>query len=122
MCVCTTQIVFTKSLTASHQNACFSGNAIRVALLYSGLMSTNIQAFHLQQFGRIPHGCKKIVFLRDTQFGFPDYMFSDKTQTDLIDQLHQFKEGRCVYRSLFTSICSVCGEFHYTVFRDYTVK
>ena len=54
----------------------FSTNAIRVALPYSGFMSTNIQAIHLQK--NQPHTslCKNFVFFHDRRFWFPDYLLN----------------------------------------------
>ena len=89
----TTQIVFSKSLLAPIQNACFPRNAIRVALLYNGFMLTDIQAFHIQKFSRISLGCKNFVFLHDTQFGFPDY----DAEVSIIG-LHDYKFGHVHYQ------------------------
>ena len=43
------------------------------ALLYSGFISSTIQTINIQNSNRIPFGCKKYVFLHDTQLWFPDY-------------------------------------------------
>ena len=57
----------------AYKNAFFLQNAILVALLYSGFISSTIQTISIQNSNRIPFGCKKCVFLHDTRLWFPDY-------------------------------------------------
>ena len=54
------------------QKCIFRRNAILVALLYSGFISSTIQTISIQNSNRIPFGCKTCVFLNDTWLWFPD--------------------------------------------------
>ena len=58
----------------AYKKCIFQRNAILVALLYSGFISSTILTISIKNFSRIPFGCKKCVFLHDTRLWFPDYM------------------------------------------------
>ena len=57
----------------AYKKCIFQRNAILVALLYSGFISSTILTISIKNFSRIPFGCKKCVFLHDTRLWFPDY-------------------------------------------------
>ena len=60
----------------AYKKCIFQRNAILVALLYSGFISSTILTISIKNFSRIPFGCKKCVFLHDTRLWFPDYYCS----------------------------------------------
>ena len=57
----------------AYKKCIFPRNAILVALLYSGFISSTIYTISIQNSSRILFGCKKCVFLHDTGLWFPDY-------------------------------------------------
>ena len=57
----------------AYKKIIFPRNAILVALLYSGFISSTIKTISIQNSSCIPFGCKKCVFLHDTRLWFPDY-------------------------------------------------
>ena len=57
----------------AYKKCIFPRNAILVALLYSGFISSTILTISIQNSSRIPFRCKKCVFLHDTRLWFPDY-------------------------------------------------
>ena len=57
----------------AYKKCIFPRNAILVALLYSGFISSTIKTISIQNSIRIPFGCKKCLFLHDTRLWFPDY-------------------------------------------------
>ena len=102
--MCTTQILFLKSLTASHTKCMFSMkcNSCRIAIQwfhvsrYSGIpytkiqpyfMLAGIQAFHIQKFSCISLGCNLLCFCMILNFGSPTKWLSWYRLTETADHV-----------------------------------
>ena len=113
MSVCTTQILFSKSLTASHTKCMFPRNAIRVALLYSGFMLAGIQAFHIQKFSRISLGCIFLCFCMIRNLGSPT-IYMHTIDTNAKHAISYMKQLDLAPLSSLARTEASCGRVHLT--------
>ena len=69
--------------------------------LYSGSISSTVQATNIQKFSHIKVGCNFFVILQDTRFRFPNYLYRvDGHIARINQQRKQFEEKWENYKKL----------------------